>query len=238
MKSNKLLEITEGEYYLFFNFYKSRKQITLGYPYLDSPRNDVYLSVDGEEKGRLSYSESNKYLVDAIKKVLPIYEVKGLSAVKPKTVQSQQIGFCNNCSKKLRGDITKDVCTECWKNQKKSKSKLSRTSSVNNTLRNTITELSSTYNETFQLLMKGCSIQLIADIRERQESTIIKHLLKIHEFVPLSNFMWIRPDQEIMDRVDDAIDNLKDDYGLKDIFDYLEEEVAYDDIRLALVFRK
>ncbi len=238
MKSNKLLEITEGEYYLFFNFYKNREQITLGYPYSNSPRNDVYLSVNGEEKGRLSYKESNKYLVDAIKNVLPLYKIKGLSTVNTKSIESQKIGFCNNCGKKLRGDITKDLCTECWKNKSKSTIKIGKPTTVRKTLNNSKTERLNTHDQTYELLKQGHSINSIASIRDLQVSTIVGHLSKLNETVPLSNFIRLKPKQEIINRVEEALSELDDDYTLREIFEYLEEEVDFDDIRLSLIFIK
>ena len=238
MKSNKLIEITEGEYYLFFNFYKQKDKVTLGYPFKNSPRNDVFLSINEEERSRLTFAESNRYLNDAIKKILPLYDIKGISSVQTKTLPIKQLGFCNKCEKKLRGDITKDVCTECWRKHNKSKIKMGSPYVIAKTLKKTTLELSTTQNETYLLLKQGYSIKSIACTRGLKESTIVSHILKINESVSLSNFKKIKPKQEIIDRVEDAIDDFDGDYALKDIREHLDEEVDYDEIRLALIFMK
>jgi hypothetical protein len=116
VKNNKLVQINEGKYYLFFNFYKGRENITLGFPYKNSKRNDVFLGVNGIEQGRISYSEANKYLSQSLLSIIPIHRIKGISArnLVNSSNQSEEKVLCKLCEKQLRGDLSKVICTECF----------------------------------------------------------------------------------------------------------------------------
>ena len=55
MKNNKLVQINEGEYYLFFNFYKGRENITLDFPNKIPKKKIVFFEVIGLEQVKIFY---------------------------------------------------------------------------------------------------------------------------------------------------------------------------------------
>lgn len=132
LKSKKIIDIWEGQVRVFFNFYQGREKITLGFPKKWSKLNDVYFKINDEEQPRISLYEGRSYLTSGMITMLAPH-VKGLTnSYAPKTISypakratgtrrisNQQsettFGHCTNCGKKLRGDVTKKLCTVCWR---------------------------------------------------------------------------------------------------------------------------
>ena len=124
MKSNKIVDIWEGEYRLFFNFYKGGEQITLGFPLRNTSVSDVYVKINNTEQPRISIEEAKTYLTQGMVSLISS-RVKGLSSnssYPKKQIGSggyskhSDYGYCNKCGKKLRGDKSKELCYECWSN--------------------------------------------------------------------------------------------------------------------------
>lgn len=125
MYSKKIIDIWEGEYRVFFNFYSGKEKVTLGFPKRNNNISDVYVKINDIEQPRISFSEAKKYLTQGmINMISP--RVKGLSSgyssnpprrIGPRgNSKKHTYGYCNKCGKKLRGDKSKDLCYECWSN--------------------------------------------------------------------------------------------------------------------------
>jgi ATP-dependent exoDNAse (exonuclease V) alpha subunit len=100
----------------------------------------------------------------------------------------------------------------------------------------------STYLVTKQLIDKGFSIKEIAKERELSAGTISTHLIRISDLYPQTNLSRFKPTRTILTKVKNARNKiLKENKGdnkisLKPIFENLNGEVSYQDIKLALVF--
>lgn len=104
------------------------------------------------------------------------------------------------------------------------------------------TKKKSTYLITKQLVDEGFSLKEIAKIRELSLGTITTHLIIINDKYPLTNLSRFKPDKKILAKVKKARNNiLKESKGentisLKPIFEKLDGEITYQEIKLALVF--
>lgn len=234
MRNNRLIQINEGEHYLFFNFFKGKEMITLGFPYTTSCRNDVYLGSNGKEKGRISFFQAQKYLTESILSALPLNKLKGISSVNTKNITSNQNGIakCKICEKKLRGNLLKPFCTQCYND-------LGRPEMINIEKFN---RLNKTYIETFKLIFREKSIYDIALIKEVKYQTIIKHLEVLNEYIDLSNFPHLWPDEKMLDLVRKSVNELGEDFRLKMLFEYINfdkgQQITYDELRHCLLFKE
>lgn len=77
MRSNKIFDMWEGEYRVFFNFYKDGSRVTLGFPSKNSYLRDVYLKIDGVEQNSISIPEASGYLSSGMRDIIGS-KVKGL----------------------------------------------------------------------------------------------------------------------------------------------------------------
>ena len=92
---------------------------------------------------------------------------------------------------------------------------------------------SSTYKETLTLYNEGLSAEEIATNRKLGLSTIISHLAKLYldgNAIDLSQFIT----QEEVDLIAKAKIELKNPTALKPYFDYFEEKISYEKIRIGL----
>lgn len=104
----------------------------------------------------------------------------------------------------------------------------------------------STYLLTKQMIDKGHSLAHIAMERELTENTIISHLIKINEQWPETDLSKFKPKKNLIEKVKKAYlfaiehsDNPTKDkkrISLKLMYDYLSENVSYEDIKLCLLF--
>ena len=95
----------------------------------------------------------------------------------------------------------------------------------------------STYQVTFDLYQRGFSVEEIASKRQISISTIYSHLAILYEQgyeVALEEM--VSPAE--VDKVLKSLRYLQEPYKLKDIYDYLGEQVPYHRIRLALAYGK
>jgi hypothetical protein len=232
MKNNKLVQINEGEYYLFFNFYKGKQNITLGYPYKESFRTDVYLNINGEEIGRISYSEANKYLSQSLLSILPIHRVKGISTknIVSSTKQITASVHCKLCEKQLKGNLSKVLCTECF-------NRLGRPE-INKL--DEFQKLNRRYFETLELALSNYTIEEISIERELGFSTILNHLEKLSPFVSLKRFNNLHPNLASVRKLNVVIRQIGRDNLIRDFYDRLNpgnnEEISFDEIRHCLFY--
>ncbi len=100
----------------------------------------------------------------------------------------------------------------------------------------------STYLITKQLIDKDYSLKEIAKERELSIGTISTHLIRISDLYPQTNLSRFKPDKKILSKVKKARNDIlkanpkENTISLKPIFESLNGEVSYQDIKLALVF--
>jgi ATP-dependent exoDNAse (exonuclease V) alpha subunit len=96
----------------------------------------------------------------------------------------------------------------------------------------------STYEITYELILKGTGISEIAEERGMAESTIVGHLVKINELYPDTDLNSYKPKPEVLDRVKEVKGQLsaKGEYSTKDLFEKLGGKVSYQEIKLAMLF--
>jgi len=232
VKNNRLVQINEGEYYLFFNFYRGKENITLGYPYKDSKISNVYLGVNGFEEGRISYTEANKYLSQSILSVLPIHRIKGINSNKvvstPKQISvSVQ---CKLCEKQLRGNLKKVICTKCY-------NRLGRPVIKN---LEGFQKLNKTCFETLELALSDYSIEEMSLERELEFNTILKHLEKLSGFVNFKNCKKLEPNPIIIGKIKIVIKQIGRDNLLWEFYNRLNlgsiEEISFNEIKHGLFY--
>jgi hypothetical protein len=232
VKNNKLVQVNKGEYYLFFNFYKGKQNITLGFPYKNSNRNDVFLGLNGVEQGRISYSEANKYLTQSLLSILPIHRIKGIS---PKNITNSPkelkgTARCKLCDKQLRGNLAKVLCTECFNS-------LGRPEIAN---LEQFQKLNKSYFKTLELVLADYTIDEISQERELGFSTILNHLEKFSEFINLTEYSNLRPKSIYIGKLKLVIQKIGRDNLLREFYERLNpgniEEISYDEIRHCLFY--
>lgn len=108
-------------------------------------------------------------------------------------------------------------------------------------------EVTPNYIKTRDLVKKSKNIAELVEKREMTESTVIKHLEILREQEPDFDIQKFKPEADIFEMVAEAVEDIKgennkeniNDLGtlkLKPIFDALDEEVSYTDIKLSLLF--
>lgn len=107
----------------------------------------------------------------------------------------------------------------------------------------------STYDQTKKLLEEGLNIAEIAKAREMSTDTILSHLTKLKEEDPTLALDQCRPDPEILEEIELALQVLKEiddpedldakgNIKLKVLYEQLEGEVSYETLKQALLFRQ
>lgn len=91
-------------------------------------------------------------------------------------------------------------------------------------------------NITFKLLQERKDLSSIAQIRGYTPETIIKHIQQIAELNGINELEHIKPKLDTINRVKTAIDTLGERDKIRPIYDVLNEEISYTDIRLSLIF--
>ena len=91
----------------------------------------------------------------------------------------------------------------------------------------------STHIITYDMYKQGMTIQQIADKRGLNPVTIYSHIAHLYtKGEPIDLFKFFT--QEDYEKIEEAIDAMVPPFKLKDIFEYLNEEVPYYKIRLAM----
>jgi len=124
LRSSKVLDVFDGEYRIFFNFYNDNKQITLGYPKENCSDKEVYLAVDGEEKNRITISEASGFMSAGIRNILGgIADLHSLPihSTRQKILPQYSIsrGYCIRCRESIDFDPHKPFCYSCFKSWSK-----------------------------------------------------------------------------------------------------------------------
>ncbi len=93
----------------------------------------------------------------------------------------------------------------------------------------------STYILTYELYKQGLSVEEIAAKRELNPVTIYSHIAYLYEKgEPIDLFKYFT--EEEYERISEAIEAMKPPFKMKDIFEYLNEEIAYNKIHLAFSY--
>ena len=104
------------------------------------------------------------------------------------------------------------------------------------------TKKKSTYLVTKQLIEEGYDLKKIAKERELTIGTVSTHLIRISDLYPNADLSRFKPDRKIIAKVKKARNEIlkanptENKISLKPIFDKLNGELSYGDIKLALVF--
>jgi len=104
------------------------------------------------------------------------------------------------------------------------------------------TKKKSTYLITKQLIEEGYDLKKIAKERELTMGTVSTHLIRISDLYPNTDLSRFKPDRKIIAKVKKARNEIlkanpkENKISLKPIFDKLNGELSYGDIKLALVF--
>lgn len=91
----------------------------------------------------------------------------------------------------------------------------------------------STYKETLTLILSGMTIEEVATKRNLGQSTIASHIAKLYmdgHPIDIENYI----SQEEITKINQAKIKLESPSALKPYFDYYEEQISYDKIRIAL----
>ncbi len=100
----------------------------------------------------------------------------------------------------------------------------------------------STHERTKILIEQGLSLDKIAEARGLAVNTIADHLLPITKKFPEVDISRFKPDEKLLKKVSKAYLKIKKEseeesyVSLKAVFDLLNQEVSYDDIKLSLAF--
>ncbi len=93
----------------------------------------------------------------------------------------------------------------------------------------------STYILTYDLYKQNLSVDQIAEKRALNPVTVYSHLAYLYEKgEPIDLFKYFT--EEEYDRIEGAIKAMKPPFKMKDIFEYLQEEIAYHKIRLGFSY--
>ncbi len=104
------------------------------------------------------------------------------------------------------------------------------------------TKKRSTYLITKQLIEEGYDLKKIAKERELTMGTVSTHLIRISDLYPNTDLSRFKPNSKIIAKVKKARNEIlkanpkENKISLKPIFDKLNGELSYGDIKLALVF--
>lgn len=110
-----------------------------------------------------------------------------------------------------------------------------------------ISPLKTTHEETADLIKQEYSLEEIIETRGYCESTIIKHLEILRTYEPNLSMEYLSPGDKVVAQVQTALKALSEENNpesfteagvlrLRSIFEYLEEKISYEDIKLAQLF--
>jgi hypothetical protein len=120
LRSSKVLDVFDGEYRIFFNFYNDGNQITLGYPKDNCSDKEVYLAIDGDEQDRITISEASGFMSAGMRNLLggiaSINSLPSFSTSRKSIPQySHSSGHCIRCGESIDFDTDKPFCYSCFK---------------------------------------------------------------------------------------------------------------------------
>ncbi len=126
---DKKISLIDGEYRYFENHYVNGKQYSFGFPNENCPDKRVWVGIEKEEIERISHSEAMRRIGN---KNYISNQIKFLGS------SNNEIGHCSVCNKKLRGDIHKKKCYECYTNGATKEQKVGYCANCNLKLRGNI----------------------------------------------------------------------------------------------------
>lgn len=100
----------------------------------------------------------------------------------------------------------------------------------------------STLEVTIELIKLDLTFEEIAKERWLTQGTILQHIFKIKKLYPEVNLKQFKPNKKLLDRVKKALKKAKEKgsndapVGLKLLYELLDKELSYDEIKLCLVF--
>lgn len=93
-----------------------------------------------------------------------------------------------------------------------------------------------TLRETFLLISQGHNLAQIAQVRGFNQSTITSHIVDISNILGSDFAIPYQPNNEILCAVKNSVHKIGSDKYLKPIYEDLNGQVSYDEIRLSLLF--
>ncbi len=95
----------------------------------------------------------------------------------------------------------------------------------------------STFVQTYELYKAGHSVESMASERNLNPTTIYSHLAKLYaNGYPIDILQYVSKDELV--RIQKAYEDLGEPEKIKDLFEYLDEEIPYFKLRLALAHHK
>ena len=92
-----------------------------------------------------------------------------------------------------------------------------------------------TFDETRELLSRGLSVGEIAEHRGLAETTVIGHIERMAAQDDSLDLSHLMPDAATMQEIENALDVCGDEF-LRPVWEFLEEKVSYNDLRLARIY--
>ena len=116
-------------------------------------------------------------------------------------------------------------------------SRLGNRDTINHKGRDAINRVSTRYIRTKEMLSKKLPIIEIANKQGFKYGTIVRHIEKLILNGEDINIDYLKPSQERLEKIKTAFEKCGDE-KLKPVFDFLDEEYSYDEIRLGKLFWK
>lgn len=107
---------------------------------------------------------------------------------------------------------------------------------TNDIVSNKVNELSKTVNETFLMIKQGLGIEEIASSRQLTVSSIISHIEQIAKIIGTDDLSKIKPTDRVISDVKKAITKIGGADKLRPIYEVLNEEISFSDIKISLLF--
>lgn len=105
------ISLVDGEHRYFENHYVNGIQYTFGFPKANCLDKRVWIGIGKKEIERISHKEAMKRIGSQK------YISKQTNYISPSFSSAKKtVGYCANCNKKLRRNIHKKHCTECYYN--------------------------------------------------------------------------------------------------------------------------
>lgn len=93
-----------------------------------------------------------------------------------------------------------------------------------------------TLRETFLLVSHGYLLEQIAENRNISKSTVISHIVEISNILGSEFANPFKPNDNILYAVRESVNNIGSDKLLRPIYDDLNGQISFDDIKLSLIF--
>lgn len=183
----------------------------------------------------LAYSETRFYInelnftSDQIQEFLKNYHEKFKLPLRKLLLEYYRKKYNNKL--KFRDEFLEDIgfslCSECRLNY------IDNVDDLDDDYENILEDR---YYQTYLLIGDAEGIEELAELRGLAISTIYKHLDIIKNEIGNESMQHFKPNNWLINEVNNAVEQIGDSSRLKPIYEYLDEEIDYNDIRLALLF--